>query len=179
MAAAVELLERDVKFMTFFYQHLTCCPPHGPFRLYSAITFVERARRRFSVDYVNPSSCAHEGGGGGRDCKAPKTEEGHDGPGQASGDTGEASAMDDGGDALLPSSFASANAEASSVWLCERRQLLEALNEHHVLALIEKRYDTTHLCGWPLMYVPAEVHVADVTAVMERQQGEAARRAKP
>ncbi|CCW71777.1 unnamed protein product [Phytomonas sp. Hart1] len=44
---AIGIFEQNVKFMTFFYQHLTASPPHGPFRYYAAITLVERAKERF------------------------------------------------------------------------------------------------------------------------------------
>ncbi|EPY40353.1 hypothetical protein AGDE_03575 [Angomonas deanei] len=43
--AEIDLLENDPVFMALFYRHVAHCPPHGPFRSYSAITLVERARR--------------------------------------------------------------------------------------------------------------------------------------
>lgn len=47
--------------------------------------------------------------------------------------------------------------------------VLRALTIPNVVALIEKRYDTTHLSSWPLLYVPAEIRGADVDALMQQQ----------
>lgn len=43
-------------FMLFFYQHVACCPPRGPFRYYSALTFVVRARERYGSSDLRSSS---------------------------------------------------------------------------------------------------------------------------
>ncbi|CAJ1007100.1 hypothetical protein Q4I28_002414 [Leishmania naiffi] len=48
--------------------------------------------------------------------------------------------------------------------------VLRALTIPNVIALIEKRYDTSHLSSWPLLYVPAEIRAADVNALMRQSQ---------
>lgn len=131
-AAAVDVLERHVELMTLFYQHLTACPPHGPFRYYGAITFVERARRRLFP--LGEGDATARGGG--------------DATGSSSG------RVDGSSPEVTPNS----------------EELNKALTVSSVLALMERKYNTAHLAGWPLMYVPAEIHAADVDAVIGRQQ---------
>ncbi|AYU77695.1 hypothetical protein conserved [Leishmania donovani] len=48
--------------------------------------------------------------------------------------------------------------------------VLRALTIPNVMALIEKRYDTSHLSNWPLLYVPAEIRSADVDALIQQRQ---------
>ncbi|KAG5482040.1 hypothetical protein LSCM1_05755 [Leishmania martiniquensis] len=48
--------------------------------------------------------------------------------------------------------------------------VLRALTIPNVMALIEKRYDTSHLSSWPLLYVPAEIRGADVDALTQQLQ---------
>lgn len=179
-AEALEVLESDVELMTFFYQHTAACPPHGPFRLYSAITFVARARRRFD-----------RGGGGASDITTTTatTASTATGAAAAAAVSGDAAGGNPSGsvDALLPLPFSEGTATPSSSSLpsaiattttteaagqtCRRRRLvLAALTTHNALALMERRFNTRHLCGWPLMYVPAEVHTAEVAAVAEEQR---------
>lgn len=50
LSEEVACLRRCADFMTFFFQHVTCCPPRGPFRFYSALTFVARARHRYGPE---------------------------------------------------------------------------------------------------------------------------------
>ncbi|KEG08568.1 hypothetical protein DQ04_06901030 [Trypanosoma grayi] len=102
-AAAAALLEANSELMTLFFRHIAVCPPHGPFKYYSALTFTERVRRW---------SAAHAS-------------------------TAESVAMD----ALTPTA---------------------------VLQLMERYYNTQHLCSWPLLYVPAEIRLKDVEALIEK-----------
>ncbi|GET87471.1 hypothetical protein, conserved [Leishmania tarentolae] len=48
--------------------------------------------------------------------------------------------------------------------------LLGALTIPNVMMLIEKRYDTSHLSNWPLLYVPAEIRSGDVDALLQQPQ---------
>nr|CCC92294.1 conserved hypothetical protein [Trypanosoma congolense IL3000] len=44
LSPAVALIEAHSELMTLFFRHISACPPHGPFRHYSALTFTERVR---------------------------------------------------------------------------------------------------------------------------------------
>ncbi|KAG5508819.1 hypothetical protein JKF63_05321 [Porcisia hertigi] len=81
-----------------------------------------------------------------------------------------------GGGASSPGSDASADVYSSNgSWSSDvmgtggAAAVLRALTIPNVIALIEKRYDTSHLASWPLLYVPAEIRAADVDALMQRQ----------
>ncbi|KAK7196063.1 hypothetical protein NESM_000540400 [Novymonas esmeraldas] len=54
--------------------------------------------------------------------------------------------------------------------------VLRALTVPNVLSLIERRYNTSHLSSWPLLYVPAEIRGTDVDALLLQQE---ASRASP
>ncbi|KPA77993.1 hypothetical protein ABB37_06758 [Leptomonas pyrrhocoris] len=138
-AAALRILESNVDFMSLLYCHLAACPPHGPFVYYSAMTLVERAKRR----YIAAAAVA---------AGANMNETPSKGVSDAASST--TSSTQPG---IYPM-----DGEGASV-------LLRALTIPNVLALIDKRYDTRHLSGWPLLYVPAEIRAADV-AVLTQQQ---------
>ncbi|CCW64668.1 unnamed protein product [Phytomonas sp. EM1] len=134
VAVAIEILERHVEFMTFFYQHVTTSPPHGPFRYYTAITLVERAKKRFGKRR-SLADDPHRAGATtaeSRDGVLPEAK----GPAQGSGDVGPT--------------------------FHHHRRVLEVLSVRNILALIERKYNTRHLGSWPLLYVPAEVHATDL-----------------
>lgn len=110
---AMELLERHSDFMNFFFQHICACPPHGPFRHYCVLTFIERAKHRY--DSTNSGTVL--------------------------------STMDESSDAITSHLFPQA-----------------------VSGLIDKYYTSAHLRDWPLLYVPGEVRLADVDALIEAQK---------
>lgn len=151
--AVLDLFERHVDFMTFLFQHVTACPPHGPFRYYSALAFVERARHRYGaapqvtstttlpvavpplVSRASPSPAmgrAPLGGGWAGAGSLPR----------------------------LPPAGRAAAPEA----------LVKAITVENVLALMERKFNTNHLSSWPLLYVPAEIHASDVDAVVAREK---------
>ncbi|AAZ13296.1 uncharacterized protein TEOVI_000617400 [Trypanosoma equiperdum] len=103
--SAVALIESDSELMALFFRHISACPPHGPFKHYSALTFTERVRHWFPTHA--PARAAEMG------------------------------------DAITPAV---------------------------VLQLMEKYYDTKHLRSWPLLYVPAQIHLKDVDALIEKQE---------
>lgn len=101
---AAALLEADSELMTLFFRHIAVCPPHGPFKYYSAITFTERVRHWIAANSLYAHSAS-----------------------------------------------------------------MKALTPTAVLQLMEKYYNTQHLRSWPLLYVPAEIRLKDVDALMERR----------
>ncbi|KAL7700775.1 hypothetical protein N2W54_000733 [Lotmaria passim] len=143
---ALQVLESNVDFMSLFYCHLAACPPHGSFAYYSAMTLVERAKRRYSAAAAAaPSSHA----------------ESNEIAASVSVSGGASTAA--GASAPLPPGVYPVDGAGASAVLC-------ALSIPNVLALIDKRYDTRHLSSWPLLYVPAEIRGADVAALMQQQQ---------
>ncbi|KAG8346303.1 hypothetical protein ERJ75_001227900 [Trypanosoma vivax] len=102
--ASVALMEGDSELMTLFFQHISVCPPHGPFEHYSALTFTQRVARWLQ-----------QGGAAGRN-----------------------------------------------------DELQRAVTPTAVLQLIGKYYNTEHLKSWPLLYVPSQICVKDVEALMEK-----------
>lgn len=149
--AALQVLESNVDFMSLLYCHLAACPPHGPFVYYAAMTFVERARRRYTAAAAAASSASAT-------ARVPG-EQFSDDSNHPAGIAATRSAGEDlstsPGDYLMDGDGAS--------------EVLRALSIPNVLALIDKRYDTRHLSSWPLLYVPAEIRGADVAALMEQQ----------
>ncbi|ORC89897.1 uncharacterized protein TM35_000101650 [Trypanosoma theileri] len=99
--AAIAQLEANSELMTLFFRHIAVCPPHGPFKYYSALTFAERVRAWLAV-------------------------------------------------------------HASDV----DPPIMEDLTPTAVLHLMEKYYNTQHLRSWPLLYVPAEIRLKDVDALI-------------
>ncbi|RNF05383.1 uncharacterized protein Tco025E_07843 [Trypanosoma conorhini] len=98
---AAAFVEANGELMTLFFRHITVCPPHGPFKYYSALTFTARVRR------------------------------------------------------WLVANSSDANAAT-----------MKELTPTAVLQLMEKYYNTQHLRSWPLLYVPAEVRLKDVDAIL-------------
>ncbi|KPI84971.1 hypothetical protein ABL78_5986 [Leptomonas seymouri] len=140
--AALQTLESNVDVMSLLYCHLAACPPHGPFVYYSALTFVERAKRRYTA--ALPSSTT------GADVNDAPT-------------GGSSGATSLGADSFMQPGIHPMDSEGTSA-------VLLALTIPNVLALIDKRYDTRHLSSWPLLYVPAEIRGADVAVLMQQQQ---------
>ncbi|RNE97551.1 hypothetical protein TraAM80_09397 [Trypanosoma rangeli] len=99
MAAA--LLEANGELMTLFFRHIAVCPPHGPFKYYSALTLTERVRHWLAANSLDENAAA-----------------------------------------------------------------IKELTPTAVLQLMEKYYNTQHLRSWPLLYVPAEVRLKDVNALL-------------
>ncbi|EAN87101.1 hypothetical protein C3747_6g2242c [Trypanosoma cruzi] len=102
---AAALIEANSELMTLFFRHIAVCPPHGPFKYYSAITFTERVRR-----------------------------------------------------------WIAANGSERNV------VTLQGLTPTAVLHLMEKYYNTNHLRSWPLLYVPAEIRLKDVLALLGEEK---------
>ncbi|EPY36470.1 hypothetical protein STCU_00565 [Strigomonas culicis] len=132
--------------MHFFFRHLTYCPPRGPFRHYSALTFVERAKRRFGAREdegearaddglaADPYRGATLGGLDGEHSMANEDEEQH-----------------------------------------QRHELCQAISIPSVLALMAKYYACEHLSNWPLLYVHADVHRIDVERKLNELNSTAAK----
>lgn len=131
---AIEVYERSSEFMHFFFRHLTYCPPHGPFRHYCALTFVERAKRKFGTNdgesQANPGNKTNSGSYGSED-------------GGKNGNDENSMTIED---------------EEQR----QRHELYQMITIPCVLALIEKYYDCKHLGNWPLLYIHADVHLDDV-----------------
>ncbi|KAG5482564.1 hypothetical protein CUR178_05706 [Leishmania enriettii] len=84
------------------------------------------------------------------------------------GASGGASSNSSATDADVCSGYASCIIDAMGV--DGAAAVLRALTIPNVMVLIEKRYDTSHLSNWPLLYVPAEVRGTDVDALMRQLQ---------
>lgn len=181
---ALQLLERHVEVMTLLFQHITTCPPHGPFRYYSAMTFLQRARCYFGHTATNEQGgteltarnvngvsddAAHKSSGGNGAVSEPRPVHPPQVPSATQlvardvGQTTHAAAL-----AEQTSSCNDDVLHAITPYCAAPEHVLAALTMPNILALMERYYNTRHLCAWPLLYVPAEIHLDDVTE-LERQ----------
>lgn len=154
--SALQVLESNVDFMSLLYCHLAACPPHGPFVYYAAMTFVERAKRRYTSAAAAAAANAADAIVTGT-AASPET--------LTSTDSQQVSER----------ASSSLTAEAPGIYPTDAdgaQAVLRALTIPNVLALIDRRYDTRHLSSWPLLYVPAEIRGSDVAVLIQQQQGQ-------
>eukprot|EP00796_Vickermania_ingenoplastis_P006955 gene6955-4921_t len=135
-------LEEDVRclsghsdFMGFFYQHIAACPPRGPFRHYSALTLLSRARHRYGPQGLGGRLPPVSPEGGTEKLDEIKTEEEGSSssslhPHLASGARKPA--------ATSPETGTTAGAFASP----EARRLFSAIHLESITALMAAKYDT-------------------------------------
>lgn len=186
----LEILSSNSDFMSFFFQHVASCPPRGPFRYYSALSFVTRARERyapFPKDH-HPHSILSS--------VSKVSDETSDSYSKNTpGTSGEclplsSSSMDHTEEQLLVSSSNTSNPPtataagpmsrnnnsstssggASRTGTSSAEQLFKAIHVRSILALMDLQFSTTHLSSWPLFYVLSGVTSSDVKKIIAQQQ---------
>lgn len=173
LEAALYHLSSCPDFMAFFYRHISCCTPRGPFRYYAALTFVVRARQRYGPDGLG-------GEDGGAAVAVPRQQEAtlQPPPPQPPVSGGPIDGLPHA--SALPSAPAVSGAEPSvdsTIAPPPRRQfasehaaaLYAAISVRSVLALMEQKFSTDHLENWPLFYVPCEIHSHEVEMMRQEQ----------
>lgn len=182
----LQVLCSNSDFMSFFFQHVASCPPRGPFRYYSALTFLVRARERYaplaspphtlgtfprSLSTLTASDHNHTKATGKESAPRSSLQKPEEKP-MAPSDSG---LLPHSGTAV-PISSSSLNAGSTAgggttrEWSSPAEKLYQAIHIQSILALMEQKFATGHLSSWPLFYVLSGVHCSDVEKMILQQR---------
>lgn len=193
----LQVLCSNADFMSFFFQHIASCPPRGPFRYYSALTFVTRARERYAPFPGNPhhhlSSALPRGANaamapdqthmeatktGTISSSFQPTNESTIGANRGTSIPPPPTLALEASQSILSTSSGSSTGTGGTdgttmrMVVCSAERLYNAINLQNILALMEQKFATSHLSTWPLFYVLSGVHSSDVVKLIAQQQEE-------
>lgn len=185
----LQILSSNADFMSFFFQHVASCPPRGPFRYYSALSFVTRARERYapfpkdhhhsilsSVSKVSddtPDSYSKNTPCTSGECllfSSSSMEHTEENSLVSSSNTTVPLTATAVGPNLRNNNSTTSSSGASRAGTSSGERLFKAIHVHSILALMDLKFSTTHLSSWPLFYVLSGVNSSDVKKIIAQQQ---------